>query len=96
MSEAILSTAQAAAAISEILDEDVSAKQLRTFLRSHTKKQGGAIGTDTPGKGRRYALQAEQMGAMASAFAAWRTAPNAILFSFTADEDDATEDGGDA
>lgn len=43
-------------------------KQIRRFMRSQVRADGGVIGKDTPGKGKRYALDARTFNAYKRAF----------------------------
>lgn len=52
-------------------------RTLRKFLRHEVKQAGGTIGEDTPGKGRRYSLEAKEVTAMRKRFNAWN-APKAV------------------
>lgn len=63
-------------------------KTFRRFVRAHVKNIGGAVGVDTPGRGGRYAFDADEIGAIADAFNAWRTSANAMHISFAVSDDD--------
>ncbi len=61
----LITTAQAA----EMLGTDP--KTLRRFIRAGVRNVGGTVGTDTPGRGKRYALDAETVEGWRDAFASW-------------------------
>ena len=49
---------------------DITARQLRKFLRSEVVELGGVIGEDTPGKGGRYSFSPEEAAEVAKRYAA--------------------------
>lgn len=67
---------------------DVDAKTFRRFVRSYVKRNGGEIGADTPGRGGRYAFDADDIDAIRDAFVAWRTTRSGMLISFSEASDD--------
>jgi hypothetical protein len=50
---------------------DTEPKTLRKFLRSEVVENGGTVGVDTPGKGRRYSFEAEEVEDLRARFEAW-------------------------
>lgn len=57
-------------------------KTFRRCVRSLFKAAGGSVGTDTPGRGRRYAFKASETDVWQARFDAWRKGPNVMLVSF--------------
>lgn len=57
-------------------DSKASTRTLRKFLRDDATAKGGKVGTDTPGKGGRYALDLTkvQLRKLIKDFAAWQVA----------------------
>ena len=53
---------------------DTTPKTLRRFIRSDVKSQGGEVGVDTPGKGKRYAFEKGDVPKMLKQFAKWQKA----------------------
>lgn len=58
--------------VAETLGTD--GRTLRKFLRSEVTEAGGTVGTDTPGKGKRYAIPAGQVKGLTKRFNAWNEA----------------------
>jgi hypothetical protein len=50
---------------------DTDPRTVRKFLRDNAKAQGGEVGKDTPGKGKRYAIEAREVASLKKGFAAW-------------------------
>lgn len=55
-------------------DDKSATRELRKFLRAKAVAEGGRVGTDTPGKGGRYAIEMTKrdITAMKKAFTAWQ------------------------
>jgi hypothetical protein len=53
---------------------EVEPKTLRKFLRSEVVENGGTVGVDTPGKGKRYSFEEEEVVAIVERFHAWADA----------------------
>lgn len=68
---------------------DVDAKTFRRFVRSYVKSNGGSVGTDTPGRGGRYAFDEDEIDAIRDAFGAWRTQRNGMTISFVTQDEGA-------
>jgi hypothetical protein len=69
------------------------AKTLRRFMRAYVTRMGGVVGVDTPGRGGRYAIDADHVDAIAQAFDAWRArSSGAIVFALNDDDALATLD----
>lgn len=49
-------------------------RTLRKFLRHEAVEAGGQVGTDTPGKGKRYAIPANEVSKMHKRFESWAEA----------------------
>ena len=63
-----LTTAEVAAEL------DTTPKTLRRFLRADVKANGGQVGVDTPGKGKRYSFEKGEISKMRKQFVKWQKA----------------------
>lgn len=52
-------------------------KTLRRFLRADVKASGGEVGVDTPGKGKRYTFEKNEVSKIRKQFAEWQAAQKA-------------------
>jgi len=60
-------------------------RTLRKFLRAQVVEAGGKVGEDTPGKGKRYSLEAKDFRGLQKRFDTWLEAKT------PADEEEVTE-----
>jgi len=72
--------------VKDVAEElEVEPKTLRKFLRSEVVQNGGTVGVDTPGKGKRYSFEADEVEDLKARFEAWMTPE-------TPEEDELDED----
>jgi hypothetical protein len=69
---------------------DTTPRTLRKFMRRDAIDNGGEVGIDTPGKGKRYAIEAKSLRSLQTRFNAW-VAANATKSEESDNEDDAPE-----
>lgn len=53
---------------------ETTPRELRKFLRAEVKADGGKVGEDTPGKGKRYVFEAKEVSKLKKRFEAFNAA----------------------
>lgn len=77
--------------VAERLETD--ARTFRKFVRSEVKANGGEVGVDTPGKGKRYSFESKEISGLKKRFAAWDEARRTATQEAEVEEtDDASEE----
>lgn len=72
----------------------VSPKAFRRFVREYVRSNGA--GDTLPGRGGRYAFEADNLDAIADAYHAWATRSHVSLITFGVPDDDDDVTGDDA
>jgi len=72
---------------------EVEPKTFRKFLRSEVVENGGTVGVDTPGKGKRYSFEEDEVADLVDRFHAWTAAKSPA--EEDVDEDEILDDTED-
>ena len=76
--------------VAERLDTD--GRTFRKFLSAEVKANGGEVGVDTPGKGKRYSFESKEINGLRKRFQAWDEARRAPAESAEEVEEISEED----
>jgi hypothetical protein len=61
------------------LECETDAKTFRRFVRASVRANDGIVGVDTPGRGRRYAFDSNDIESWRARFDEWNTSANGVM-----------------